>query len=410
MKGKIVCIFICMMCLGPCPSIVLRDDTDRGVACGKCDKYDTSKKIYEVYDNSDAEGGPESGDGFDIGDYPDESSFEEIDNVLEEKTDISFMDIYELISAGEVDEAIEMALSMLSDRLIYELKESRALAVSIISVICLGSLLTHMASGTSAFVSSHSFMVIYLVLATLLLTELVVVVDIVSETIEEITRLMEAFYPLYASMVMYVSGAKSAAYSSTTILLANYICQNIIGRLLLPFVKCSGILYIINNLNKEDYFSKLAELARSVAVWGLRIIFVSITGVNIVKTMITPSLDRITRSGALRIVGRLPGMGGISSVVGVMLSTGEFMKNCMGAACTIVIIVMAILPMAKIMIIMLTLKCIAALIQPVGDPRFAKGVTAVANTVELCMKVCSVCVLMFVISIAIMTLGISPGY
>ena len=59
-----------------------------------------------------------------------------------------------------------------------------------------------MASGTSAFVSSHSFMVIYLVLATLLLTELVVVVDIVSETIEEITRLMEAFYPLYASMVM----------------------------------------------------------------------------------------------------------------------------------------------------------------------------------------------------------------
>lgn len=336
-----------------------------------------------------------------------EISFETLDSMIEDKTDIGFEDIYDLIKTGDIDGALSAALSMLEERLLYEVRENRILAVQIIAVICLGSIFTHMSGSMGEYVMANGFMVTYLVLVSLLLSEFFVVQGIVSDTIRDVTSFMEAFYPLYASSVMYVQGAESAAYTQSVIILVIYLCQNVIDRLILPLIKCSGILYLVNNINREEYFSRMADLMKSAAVWGLRMIFIFVTGVNVVKSMIAPSLDRVSRNGILKTIGKMSGMSSVSSVLSVMAGTGEFIKNCMGVTCTIVLVVIAIVPMIKLMVVMFTLKCIAALMQPVGDTRYAKSTAAMADTVELCLRCCGISVLMFVISIALMTMSIT---
>lgn len=79
----------------------------------------------------------------------------------------------------------------------------------------------------------------------------------------------------------------------------------------------------------------------------------------------------------------------------------------MGMACTIIIVILAAIPMIKILVIVFTLRCIAAVVQPVGDRRYADGVAIMASTAELMLKACGISVMMFVISIAIMTMNIT---
>lgn len=162
------------------------------------------------------------------------------------------------------------------------------------------------------------------------------------------------------------------------------LCQNVIIRFILPLIKCGGLIALINNLGSEDYFSRMAGLMKSLAVWGMRTMFAVVTGINVVKSMIAPSMDRLSRNGILRTLGKGAGMSTVSAVISVMVSTGEFIRNCMGMACTIMIVILAAVPMIKIIVIMFILRFIAAVVQPVGDKRYAEAQASWRRQWSLC--------------------------
>lgn len=64
--------------------------------------------------------------------------------------------------------------------------------------------------------------------------------SIVQDTIGDVTEFMKAFYPMYASSVLYVSGPESAGYSQSVIILVIYICQNVIIKFILPSSNAAG--------------------------------------------------------------------------------------------------------------------------------------------------------------------------
>lgn len=365
-------------------------------------------RISDALD-ADQPGDEENGDpgSQDWWSMEDEDTFRQLDDIMSERSDITFSDIYDALRSGSVDEAWRQAVQVLMDRLVYEFRTSKALALQIAAVIILGSAFSHVSGNMGEYVMENGFMVSYMVLVSLLLGDFVIVQSVVADTIGDVVDFMKAFYPMYAASMMCVSGPESSRYSQSIIIFVIYICQNIMIGAVIPLVKCSGLLSLVNNLNREDHFSKMAQLMKSISVWGMRSVFAVVTGINVVKSIIAPSLDRVSRNGVLKTIGRMSGMSTVSSVLSVMISTGEFIKNCMGMACTIVIIIMAAVPVLKILVVIFTLKCIAALVQPIGDRRYADGVGIVAETSELMLKACGISVMMFVISIALMTMNIS---
>lgn len=333
-------------------------------------------------------------------------TFDELDRLLSSKTTVTFSDIYSAMRNGQIDEAMENALRAFTDSVIYELRTSRVLALQIIAVIILGSTFAQLSGNMGEYVLENGFMVTYMILVSLLLGDFLVVQSVVTDTVGDVTDFMKAFYPMYASSILYVQGPESAGYSQSIIVLVIYMCQNGIIKVILPLIKCSGLISLVNNLNREDYFSRLANLMRSIAKWGLGTMFAVVTGINVVKSMIAPSIDKVSRNGVLRTLGKLSGMSSVSAVLGVIVSTGQFIKNCMGMACTVVIVILAAVPMIKILVIVFTLRCIAALIQPIGDKRYADGVGVMASSIEMMLWACGISAMMFVISIALMTMSI----
>lgn len=336
-----------------------------------------------------------------------EGDFDQLDEIIGARTSVSFSDIYSALSRGDLDSACRSIGKALADSFVYELRSSRVLAIQMIAVIVLGSTFAQVSGNIGEYVMENGFMVTYMVLVSLLLGDFVVVQNVVIDTIGDVTEFMRAFYPMYASQILYVSGPESAVYSQSVIILVIYICQTGIISFIFPLIKCSGLIALVNNFNKEDNFSRLAELMKKIADWGLGTMFAVVTGINVVKSMIAPSIDRVSRNGIIRTIGKMSGMSSVSAVFSVMISTGEFIKNCMGMACTVIIVILAAVPMIKILVIVFTLRCISAIVQPVGDSRYAEGVGIMASTAELMLRACGISVMMFVISIAIMTMNIS---
>lgn len=330
-----------------------------------------------------------------------------LDEILKEKYSISFSGIFNQLKNGDWDGVCSSLGQAIVDNLVYEVRTNRVILIQIIAVIVLGSTFAQISGNIGEYVKENGFMITYMVLVSLLLGDFVIVQNVVTDTIGEVTEFMKAFYPMYVSSVLYVGGPESAMYSQSILILVIYICQAGIINVILPLIKCSGLVAVMNNLSKEDNFSRLASLMKKIANWGLGTMFAVVTGINIVKSMIAPSIDRVSRNGILRTIGKMSGMSSVSAVLSVMISTGEFIKNCMGMACTIIIVILAAIPMIKILVIVFTLRCIAAVVQPVGDRRYADGVAIMASTAELMLKACGISVMMFVISIAIMTMNIT---
>ena len=330
-----------------------------------------------------------------------------LDEILKEKYSISFSGIFNQLRNGDWDGVCSSLGQAIVDNLVYEVRTNRVILIQIIAVIVLGSTFAQISGNIGEYVKENGFMITYMVLVSLLLGDFVIVQNVVTDTIGEVTEFMKAFYPMYVSSVLYVGGPESAMYSQSILILVIYICQAGIINVILPLIKCSGLVAVMNNLSKEDNFSRLASLMKKIANWGLGTMFAVVTGINVVKSMIAPSIDRVSRNGILRTIGKMSGMSSVSAVLSVMISTGEFIKNCMGMACTKIIVILAAIPMIKILVIVFTLRCIAAVVQPVGDRRYADGVAIMASTAELMLKACGISVMMFVISIAIMTMNIT---
>ena len=176
-----------------------------------------SSMEYKIYADTEDDVVYES-----TGDQGDDD-FGQLDDIICERTSVSFSDIYSALSMGDMDGACRSIGKALADSFVYELRTSRVLALQIIAVIVLGSTFAQVSGNIGEYVMENGFMVTYMVLVSLLLGDFVVVQNVVIDTIGDVTEFMRAFYPMYASQILYVSGPESAVYSQSIIILVIYI-------------------------------------------------------------------------------------------------------------------------------------------------------------------------------------------
>lgn len=333
----------------------------------------------------------------------DTEDFDEMDRLIEEKNDVTFTEVYNAISKGDMKAIIELIGQMLYNSMLYELSESRKIFVQLIAVIMFGTLFTNLAGRISGYAGGNGFFVTYLILASLLLSCFTLASEIAIEIVSGVTELMLVFIPAYQVAAAYSNGQETAMFSREIIMLVIFICENVLLKIVFPIVKCSGICGLVNRMNAEDYFSKLTELLKSIAGWIMKSLFAAITGLNLIKGIISPSIDRLGRNSAIKLLSSITGPTA-SVVAGIIVSSGMFIKNCIGIAGAVIVVIITVVPAVKIFLLFLGLKAIAALVQPLGDKRFSEGVSSMAESIELLFKLSGMSILMFIISITAITM------
>ena len=222
-----------------------------------------------------------------------------------------------------------------------------------------------------------------------------VVYDLAGSVIQRINDYMMAFVPSMSVVLEMTNGSRTAVYAYEAIILTAYLCEKVLGRIVLPLIKSIALISLANKLNTEGYFSKLIALMTSVVNWIIRILLALVTGVNVVKGMLAGAADSVERTGFLKAVAMLPGGRAYSVIADI------FVKNILGIGGCVVLISILIVPVIKVIIIMFLYRVTAAITGPVGDRRYSDGVSIMAADIALLLKSLMVALLMFLICITI---------
>lgn len=323
---------------------------------------------------------------------------------------VKFSDIVRALEQGEMGNVIKKLGEMLWSGIINELEENKTFMIQLISIALLGSIFVNISgSFGNGFVGENGFYVTYLIMTSLMLSSFSLALDMVCASLERVLTLIRIVVPVYALAMSYVGHSATSAGMYEIILVGVWLVQVLIIRFVIPMIKFYVIVSLVNNLNKEDSFSKLCQLIRNLVSWMLKTIIVFIAGLNIIKSLLEPQIDAIGRTTVNRVISSIPGGGIMSVLTGTFLGAGLVIKNCIGIAGILIIALIVLIPVVKTFLLMVMVKLTGAIIQPVGEKRYVDGVEALSGGMSLLLQTIGSSVVLFMLTIAIMAYASNGG-
>lgn len=335
----------------------------------------------------------------------DSLKLDEVDRQLEKyniQKSISFTKLSAEFMEGNFSSAWSVAKEAAKAAVVKEISANKALLIQLIFVVLIGAVFSNLSGNMgNGFVSENGFFVTYLILSSIIFTSFQIVLGIVDSVLSEIITVIKILIPVYVLALSFTGAAFSSTALYYVLLICIFIVEVVILRFVLPAVKFYVVLALVNNINKEDSFSKMTDLIRQIVLWVLKTVVSVIVGVNMIKTMVAPAIDSFNRNSVSRMIGALPGGSMVSALFGTFLGAGKLVKNSIGAAGIVIIAVLVLVPVIKVFVLMLMVKFTSALVQPVGEKRYTAVISVLSEGCRLLLLSLSTAVVMFMLSIAV---------
>lgn len=259
-------------------------------------------------------------------------------------------------------------------------------------------------------VSDIAFYFVYLLMIAVLLNAFVNAVSIVREILETVTAFMKIYIPTYMVAVGSASGIASASVYYQILLFVVYLIEWGYLSVLLPVVYSYMLLTVINGIWMEEKLTLLLELLNKIISVSIKITLGIITGFSILQAMISPVIDSLQYSALKKAMSAIPGIGGLTEgMFEMVIGSAVLVKNSIGLYITLVLIVLCLIPVAKLVMFTAAIKVGAALIGVVSDKRMTNCANRVGDGNIMLLKIALSSVSMFVIQIAIITYTTSGG-
>ncbi len=325
---------------------------------------------------------------------------------------LSFKDLMKDIMDGKLDQVMGQVGNAIKDLLLGEVKSNGHMMGQIIILGIIGAVFSNFSSVfTGSQISETGFFVTYLLLFTYLAASFFTSVTIVRDVIGQILDFMKALLPAYFLAVAFAGGSATAAasYGFTLFVIAGV--QWLLGNVLLSLIRVYALLVMAGHIAKEDMLSKMTELLEQIVSWSLKTLIGIVLGFQIIQAMVLPYVDSMKTGAVQKLIGAVPGIGqGVSSVAQMVLGSGVIIKNTIGAAGIVILLVIAAIPLIKLVVLMLLYQCVAALLQPVCDKRIVSCISDIAKGHKMLLSIAASGVLLFVITIALVCASTNVTY
>ncbi len=330
---------------------------------------------------------------------------DDVDRQLEKyeiQKSIRFSTLSSEIMEGDFSGAWKVIKTAALEAVAKEISANKALLVQLIFIVLIGAVFSNLSGGSgNGFVSENGFFVTYLILTSIIFASFQIVLGIVEAALTELITVIKVLLPVYVLALSFTGSVFSSNALYYVLLICIWLVEAVLLHFILPAVKFYVVLALMNHMNKEDTFSKMTGLLRSMVIWVLKTITSVIIGVNVIKTMVAPAIDSFHNNSLSRMIGALPGGGTVTLLFGTFLGAGRLVKNSIGAAGMLLILILVLLPLIKVFILMLMVKFTSALIQPIGEKRYTAVVSVLGDGCRLLLSALGTAVVMFMLSIAV---------
>ena len=325
---------------------------------------------------------------------------------------LSFKQMMKDIMAGRLGDVMGQIGTSIRDALFSEVRNNSHMMGQIIILGIIGAVFSNFSNVfTGSQISETGFFVTYLLLFTYLAASFFTSITIAGSVVNQILGFMKALMPAYFLAAAFAGGSVSAVASYEFTLFAITVAQTITGSVLLPMVKVYALLVMAGHIAKEDILSKLTDLLNDVITWSLKTMVGIVLGFHLIQGLVLPYVDSMKTGAVQKLIGIIPGVGqGASAVTQMVIGSGVLVKNTMGAAGGVVLVIITLIPMLKLVILMILYQCVAAVLQPVCDKRIVSCISDMARGHKILLSIAASAIVLFVVTVAVVCASTNVTY
>lgn len=344
-------------------------------------------------------------------DYLELSDLEEKLRGMTDFSDLSFSDLVLELLQGKLPSGISGLWGEVWRLLFSYLGGQKQLAVQILLIALFSAVCTNFIRVfENSQIADISFYMMYLLIGTLLIGAFAEMQALTVNTLKSLFQFVTLLLPAYVVTIVFSAGSVSALGFYELTLLSVHILQLLFIKMVLPLIQIYVVFLFFNQLTQEDLFSQASEFLKTLLEWILKTTTAILVGLQTIQCLVAPAVDTLKNSTAHRIVKALPGVGGLmDSAAETIAGSALVIKNAVGVAGMIVVLLICLLPFFKLGLSVLLFRLLCALLQPISEKRMVDCIRSFSDGVMLLMKTMLAGLAVFLVSLAMITAFVRGG-
>lgn len=255
-----------------------------------------------------------------------------------------------------------------------------------------------------------SFYFVYLLLSAVLLKSFVQTAGNAWQLMEKIILFIKLLVPTYLLAVGVATGSATVGAYHQIVLVLIYGVESILMGVALPMIYSHVMLSVLNGIWSEEKLGLLVELLKKAVGWLLKAIVGAVTGISLFQALVSPIVDSVQSTALKKAIASIPGAGGaVEGVLEIVLGSAVMIKNSVGVVLLILLLGLCALPLCKLFVTALLIKCAAALMGIVSDKRIASCANHAGDAGMLLFQTAGTAMILFFICLSIAAAATNRG-
>lgn len=277
--------------------------------------------------------------------------------------------LIEAVSAGDILGAVKVLGDAVSDMLGRPVEYMKEYFWALFAIGIGAALLKQLGLFfKESQVQKISFWMVYLILAKQMLTLYYNGELVAKECLEKLIDFGHVFIPVFSVVLTMASGSITGAGYIATLTLIIYVIEQFLLVIMVPLVEGYMLLCLLGALWQKDRVEKWMELTEKGIGLGFKGMFLAITGLGVLQSMLLPYVDQTKAGMAKKVIEMIPGVGRLAGNTMEMLGgSAVLLKNGVGVIGMLLLLFVAAVPLLKIGLIYLVIKLAAGVYGLLGE-------------------------------------------
>ena len=221
------------------------------------------------------------------------------------------------------------------------------------------------------------------------------------ETIESVGRSVQVVFPIMLALMTVTGNTSSVAVYNPAMLFVTDFVVIIINKIVFPVVLGMLAISVISNVCKSVKLNGLLQFSSSTLKWIIGLtatvfsLFLTVKGLNSgIHDGISVRALKYTINSSVPIVGGI-----LRDGFDLILASGLLVKNALGGLAILLIFGTTIQPIIEIVSVLLALKLINAILEPISDTRVFAFINSVGSIINFAIASVIIVSLMYVVII-----------
>ncbi|MGL6105379.1 stage III sporulation protein AE [Romboutsia sp.] len=287
-----------------------------------------------------------------------------------------------------------------------ELKSSFKVAAIILVLALLSSILKSLDNSfSSGVISQITTYIIFITMVSVTLIGFKDALSICNTTIDSIVGLMQVIMPIMITLLVLVGFPITSTVLNPIFIGGVTFINLIFKQFLFVSIAVAFAILVVNNLSKNIKLKKLSSFIKQLNLVCIAAMFTIYLGLVSIQGLYVTNIDNFTIKTAKFALGNfIPVVGGfVSDSINILLSSSQLIKGVFGGIGLILLVAICLVPIIKILSIILVYKVSAIVVEPIGEENISSFLNEVANLMIVMLACIIAVMIMFFVTIAILT-------